>query len=187
MPSVEGGHADSDPTARLVRTDATFSSAVMEPSPRLLLTPYSMTFPNHPPGDPAVARENADISPRPHILVADDEPGIRRLVSRTLERAGYEVTCVADGSEALARIDGQPFDLLITDLVMPETEGIETIMRLHRTHPGLPIIAMSGGNPRGPGDFLSMAQLLGARVTLRKPFDCDALLGAVERILAGRA
>jgi len=123
---------------------------------------------------------------RAHILVADDEAAIRSLVSRTLQRAGHDVTCVTHGGEALAFLATHVVDLLITDLVMPETEGIETIMRLRRTHPQLPIIAMSGGNPRGPGDFLSVASMLGARRALRKPFECETLLAAVQELLAGQ-
>jgi len=146
-----------------------------------------MTSSNQTLADPAAARKPAVPTPPAHILVADDEAGIRRLVARTLERAGFTVTCVADGSAALARIDAEWFDLLVTDLIMPETEGLETIMRLRQTHPDLPIIAISGGNPRGPGDFLAMAQILGAKAILRKPFECDDLLATVQRILASGA
>ena len=137
-----------------------------------------------PAESPSPATNRAPV--RAHILVADDEAGIRMLVARTLQRAGYDVSSVVHGGEALALLERQHVDLLITDLVMPEKEGIGTIMSLRRTHPDLPIIAMSGGNPRGPGDFLGIAGMLGARRTLRKPFDCDTLLTAVRELLEGR-
>ncbi len=139
--------------------------------------------------DPSCA-VHADTTPperrvRPRILLADDDPAIRRLVVLVLDRAGYDVASVADGGEALKHLAAHPVDLFITDLVMPEIEGIDVIMRLRRSHPQLPIIAISGGNPHVPGDFLGMARMLGAGLTLRKPFECDALLAAVREFLPG--
>lgn len=139
-----------------------------------------------PPASPAASDQPTPPAAGRRVLLADDEPGIRNLITRYLERAGFLVTAVVHGGEALAHLAAHPVDLLITDLVMPETEGIEMIMHLRRTHPQLPIIAISGGDPSSPGDFLHIAGKLGAQRTLRKPFDCETLLKVVRELLPAR-
>jgi CheY-like chemotaxis protein len=117
------------------------------------------------------------------ILVVDDEAAIRRVIELMLSRNGHVVTTADDGSQALAMVDKREFDLVITDLVMPGKEGIETIMTLRKKHPAVKIVAMSGGGQRSAGDYLSVAQMLGAAEVLPKPFTQDQLLRVVESAL----
>jgi hypothetical protein len=123
--------------------------------------------------------------PRPpaRILVADDEDGVRGFLRTVLEQAGYEMAEAADGKEALKLVLNQRIDLVITDLVMPEREGIETIRELRRSNPELPIVAISGAFH---GGFLGVAEQLGADASLMKPLDPGALLAIVEKLLARR-
>ncbi len=116
------------------------------------------------------------------ILVVDDEQGIRRLFEQILTSAGYEVLTAGNGKEALEIVRRTALDLVITDLIMPEREGIETIQAIRRDHPGLKIVAMSGAFE---GQFLRMAALLGAEATLLKPIRPEQLVETVQRIFGG--
>jgi CheY-like chemotaxis protein len=115
--------------------------------------------------------------------VIDDEPMIRHMIARILERAGYLTVCAANGVQGLACFRRERPSLVITDIIMPEREGIETIRQLLREGPGTPIIAISGGTRAGAADFLAMARELGASAILRKPFEPLDLLEHVERCL----
>lgn len=117
------------------------------------------------------------------ILVADDEEGVLRTVVVVLQRAGYKVTAVTDGSIAVRTLRSETFDLLITDILMTEMEGIETIMTVRQMRPELKIIAMSGGGRLGPTDYLQMASKLGVYATLTKPFTHDSLVQTVQACL----
>lgn len=117
------------------------------------------------------------------ILVVDDDDLIRKLVVRTLERAGYEVVASADGRQAARQYREQHADLIITDLFMPEKEGMEVIMELRRTDPDVKIIAISGAGSLGPTGYLEVARMIGASKTLAKPFGREELLNAVRQLL----
>jgi len=117
------------------------------------------------------------------ILVVDDEAGIRRSLRRILERAGYEVTEARNGQEAVRLWRDCPGHLVITDIHMPDKDGIETIIELRVLTPGIRIIAMSGGVQTKHLDLLGDAVLLGAVSTLEKPFSIQAALDAVRAIL----
>lgn len=117
---------------------------------------------------------------RPRILIVDDEAQIRRLLRVVLEGSGYDIDDVDDGSKALARVEVCKPDLVITDLVMPDQEGMSLIRSLRELHPDLAIIAMSGA--RG-GTYLPVARAMGASATLAKPFNPTMLLAEVKRIL----
>jgi CheY-like chemotaxis protein len=117
-----------------------------------------------------------------HILVIDDDAAIRAAISFTLGSAGHTVSLAADGRHALALLRARPVDLVLTDLVMPEQDGIETIMALRHVFPALPVIAMSGALPNA-GLYLEIAASLGVRQTLAKPFAPDGLLRAIDQIL----
>ena len=117
------------------------------------------------------------------ILVIDDDEEIRTILKQILERAGYEVMDASDGREGLRRYSEKPADLVITDLVMPEKEGIETIMDLKHHFSGVKIIAISGGGHVGPCEYLRLAGELGARRTFAKPFRLGDLLEAVQQLL----
>lgn len=118
------------------------------------------------------------------IVVADDEDISRETIATSLRQSGYFPVEVADGQEAIDRIGEGGIDLLITDLVMPRKEGIETIRELRRTHPELPIIAISGAVE---GGYLKAAGKLGACATLAKPFGSGELLEAVSAALRQQA
>lgn len=120
----------------------------------------------------------------PKILVIDDDALVRHTISRILERSGYQVVLAADGAEGVARFRAERPDLVITDLIMPEKEGIETIIEMLREDPAARIVAVSGGGRLGAMDFLVVAHKLGAREILRKPFEPAELLGCVSRALA---
>ena len=117
------------------------------------------------------------------ILVIDDDDLIRKLVSKTLERAGYEVAASADGRDAARLYRREPADLIITDLFMPEKEGLEVIMELRRESPDVKIIAISGAGSLGPTGYLEVARMIGASRTLAKPFGEKELLAAVGELL----
>ena len=124
------------------------------------------------------------ISPAGHrILVVDDDPGIRRVLHILLSRAGYRVTQARDGLEALRLWRDQGSDLVITDLHMPEKNGIETILELLTQSPGTRIIAMSGGGQTKRLDLLGNTTLLGAVLTIEKPFTLSEMMSLVRRAL----
>lgn len=118
------------------------------------------------------------------ILVIDDEQSIRRLLRVALEREGHEVVEACEGDEALRLQQAAPAELVITDILMPNKDGIEVIMALRREAPLLKIIAMSGGGVFKQTESLEMAEPLGAVATLRKPFTLEQMLGSVRRALA---
>ena len=115
------------------------------------------------------------------ILVIDDDPDVRDLLKRTLESAGHQVTLAADGRQGVLVFRSTGADLVITDLFMPNQEGLETIKQLRLEFPEARIIAISG-KPTG-GTMLSVAQRLGAIAVLPKPFLPDELLKTVEQSL----
>jgi DNA-binding response OmpR family regulator len=113
------------------------------------------------------------------ILIIDDDPHIRRLMSRILRGAGHTVREATDGRSGLELFRERLPALVITDIVMPDQEGIETILELRRDAPSLPILAISGGE----GGYLRLAIGLGATEALAKPFGADELLAAVVKLL----
>jgi CheY-like chemotaxis protein len=114
-------------------------------------------------------------------LVIDDDPDIRRLLKDTLEGGGHQVSLASNGLEGVRQFKAKRADLVITDLFMPEQEGLETIKQLRLEFPDIPIIAISG-RPTG-GTMLSVAQRLGATAVLHKPFLPEELLRTVEQTL----
>jgi DNA-binding response OmpR family regulator len=117
------------------------------------------------------------------ILVIDDDDQLRRMLCLALKRAGYVVVEARDGNEGLQRFREEPADLIITDLLMPDKEGLETIMDIRREFPQAKIIAMSGGGRAGNLNFLQVAERLGAQRTMAKPFDLQAMLAAIQELL----
>jgi two-component system alkaline phosphatase synthesis response regulator PhoP len=121
------------------------------------------------------------LTPKKRILLVDDDLAIRVLYTRVLAAAGFEVQTAHHGREGLELIpDFQP-DLIILDLVMPEQEGIETILKLQQGNYALPILAISGAV--GADEYLKVAGLLGARCALAKPITPEELLHAVRSLL----
>jgi DNA-binding NtrC family response regulator len=117
------------------------------------------------------------------ILIVDDDPSIRRTLEALLSRAGYEVTQASDGTEAVRLWREHGGDLVITDLHMPEKDGIQTIVELLSHTPGARIIAMSGGGQTKRLDLLGNATLLGAVLTIEKPFTISEMISLVGRAL----
>ncbi len=118
------------------------------------------------------------------ILIIDDEDELRSLLRQMRELAGHEVSEAVNGAAGIEIYERDAPDLIITDIIMPEKEGVETIIALRRADPALPIIAISGGGRLDATDFLTMAKKLGARRTLTKPFLREQLLEAVGECLA---
>ena len=122
------------------------------------------------------------VEPRWKILVVDDQDGIRALLQEILESAGHQVRTASDGRKAMESMLEERVDLVITDLVMPDQEGIETIRLLRKQYPEVKVIAMSG---QFGSQFLKMAELLGASATLTKPVSEEALLQTIDKIFEG--
>jgi CheY-like chemotaxis protein len=122
----------------------------------------------------------------PTVLVIDDDDLVRSLLVRALNGANYAVIEAADGQAGLSLARSHAVDLVVTDLVMPVQEGVETIMTLRRERPRLPIIAISGGvtNSRL---YLDIAARIGARRILPKPFTPKELIQLIEQVLAEEA
>ena len=112
------------------------------------------------------------------ILLIDDDPQTLSSVKNVLQDDGFEVVTAANGREGLQQYRLQPAELVITDILMPEMDGLEVIERLTRQYPHVKIMVMSGG--KGDRDFLQAAELLGASRVLAKPFGPEALLSAVH-------
>lgn len=117
------------------------------------------------------------------ILLIDDDPLVLSTLSTVLKRANHAVIVAGDGAEGMAKLKRQPIDVVITDLLMPNKDGLETIMELGKTSPTTKVIAMSGGGKLQYADYLSVAKHLGAFRTLQKPFTPTVILEAVEEAL----
>jgi len=117
------------------------------------------------------------------ILVIDDEPDVRDFLITALSRAGYDVRGAANGREGVHACRREMVELVITDLVMPEKEGLETIIELRREHPELKVIAISGGARGSSRNYLKAAQLCGAHRVFNKPISPVDLLHAVQEAI----
>ena len=118
------------------------------------------------------------------ILLIEDEAVLRGLLVKLLNTLSHEVVEAGDGEEGLIKLKAEAFDLVLTDLIMPDKEGLETIQEIRKIRPDLKIIAMSGGG-RGSGlDYLVLARQLGADQVLAKPFSHQDLNAAIVALLA---
>jgi DNA-binding NtrC family response regulator len=119
------------------------------------------------------------------ILVIEDEDGLRRILVRTLEAAGHTVLGAREGKEALQLHQRFGTELVVTDLFMPEMDGMEVLLAIHKKSPDLKVIAISGGGKFfNPAEALENAQALGAHAGLDKPFELWRFLETVENALA---
>ena len=117
------------------------------------------------------------------ILVLDDEPSILLMIKKMLEKEGHEVDIALNGREGMELFEKNKPDLLITDIIMPEKEGLETILELRKKYPELKIIAISGGGRIRPEGYLPGAKLLGADMTFQKPLIQKEFIEAISRLL----
>jgi DNA-binding NtrC family response regulator len=120
------------------------------------------------------------------ILVIDDDAIVRETVQYILESVGYEVTCAENGERGLEAFRARRPDVVVTDIIMPDREGIGMIIEMRREWPGGPIVAISGGGRLANADYLKMAGKLGANSILAKPFEPEDLIEAVGRCLRGQ-
>lgn len=118
------------------------------------------------------------------ILIVDDEPAVREAVCRALMRAGHAPVAVAGVKPCLAALQASEFDVVVTDMLMPELDGIELLQIMRDGGDWPPVLAMSGGGPYGSDSLLPMAKMLGAKATLKKPFAPAELVAAVEAMVA---
>jgi CheY-like chemotaxis protein len=119
------------------------------------------------------------------ILVIDDDAIVRKTIVQLLEDDGYQVVSADDGRRGMALFRSAQPDLVITDIIMPEQEGIQTITEMRKAKPDAKIIVISGSGSIGNIDFLRIAQHLGASDAIAKPFDPDDLLKRVKHCLNG--
>lgn len=116
------------------------------------------------------------------ILIADDDENVRYALVKLLRKAGYEVVEARNGKEATKLLKKSMPQLLITDIVMPEQDGMGLFNKARELNPHLPVLVMSGGGNMIGLDFLAMAQALGANATMSKPFDNDSFLNVVANL-----
>ncbi|NDV23472.1 response regulator [Desulfovibrio sp. JC022] len=119
----------------------------------------------------------------PRILVVDDDPISRQVLKAMLEKEGHLVTEAEDGVKAVKGYDRNLIDLVITDIFMPEKEGVQTVRELMKENPDVKIIAVSGGSSSANYDSLDWIKMFGVKYTFTKPFDAKAILAAVDDLL----
>lgn len=118
------------------------------------------------------------------VLIIEDDEFVQNMLKQTFERAGYDVATASDGRIGIKLYKSKPFDVVITDLIMPEMEGIETISQLRKSNPDVKVIAISGGGRNSPDDYLHLAKKMGATRTFTKPLDRNKLLDAVKELIS---
>ena len=117
------------------------------------------------------------------ILIVEDEESIRTMLSQSLKQLDHEISTAPDGDQALEFLRENEIDLVVTDIVMPNREGLETIQDIRQNWPKIKIIAMSGGGRVGNMNYLELAQNFGATAALKKPFTMAQLKGAISDAL----
>jgi CheY-like chemotaxis protein len=120
-----------------------------------------------------------------NILVIDDESEVRYAIRAVLEDQGHAVDEADTGTAGLAAIADRTFDLVICDIIMPDKEGIETIVEIKQLLPKQKIVAISGGGRIKKEDYLAVAAAVGATYTVSKPFDAETLTDMVNAVLRG--
>lgn len=113
------------------------------------------------------------------ILIVDDDRSLRDLLAEVLREQGHDAQTAEEGNAALARMNEAKFDLVISDIIMPGKEGIETIREIRALHPDVKIIAMSSGGSLGNAQILEYARMIGAHEAIRKPVELPALTAMI--------
>jgi CheY-like chemotaxis protein len=119
----------------------------------------------------------------PGILIVEDDKELREMLKVSLVRRRYIVIEASNGKEAISRFKPSVTDLVITDLIMPEDDGLKVIMKLRELKPSIKIIAISGGGKAAPGNYLDLAKALGADAIYSKPFSVNDLIAKIEQLL----
>lgn len=120
------------------------------------------------------------------VLVIDDDEAVRETICNSLEAGGLSATGVQDGNEGIAAFEPSVFDVVISDIMMPGKEGIETIRTIRGRSSEVKILAISGGDRNGNSTFLEMAKKLGADASIMKPFRPSELLDVIKSLLDER-
>ncbi len=126
------------------------------------------------------------MSQQPRVLIVDDDEMVRDTTAMVLERNGYKTTVAAGGSQGLQECKSIPFDIIISDLFMPEMDGVEFIKTLKDQGIATPVITITGGARVAQANMSADALNAGAFMTLKKPFDKKQLLNALEKVLSGK-
>jgi two-component system, cell cycle response regulator CpdR len=119
----------------------------------------------------------------PGILIVEDEKELKEILKISLLKHRFTVLEAENGKEAIAHFKPSVTDLVITDLIMPEEDGLKVIMELRQIKPSIKIIAISGGGKIGPGNYLNMAKALGADAIFSKPFPINEIISKIEELL----
>jgi CheY-like chemotaxis protein len=119
----------------------------------------------------------------PGVLLVEDDKELREMLKMSLKRKGFSVQEAENGKEAISHFKPLITDLVVTDLIMPEEDGIKVVIRLRELKPTIKIIAISGGGKIGPGSYLNLAKALGADAIYSKPFSIKDLVSKIEQLL----
>lgn len=119
----------------------------------------------------------------PGILIVEDDNDLRTMLKVSLSRRRFTVLEAENGKEALIHFKPSITDLVITDLIMPDEDGLKVIMRIRELKPSIKIIAISGGGKAGPGSYLNLAKALGADAIYSKPFSVNDMIFKIEELL----
>lgn len=118
------------------------------------------------------------------VLIVEDEKELREMLRTSLLRRQYVVYEAANGKEAIMHFKPSVTDVVVTDLIMPDEDGLKVIIKLKELKPSLKIIAISGGGKAGPGSYLNLAKALGADAIFSKPFPINDLIAKIEELLS---
>jgi DNA-binding response OmpR family regulator len=120
----------------------------------------------------------------PGILIVEDDEELREMLNVSLVRRNFSVFEASNGKEAILHFKPSITDVVVTDIIMPEEDGLKVIMRLRELKPSIKIIAISGGGKAGPGSYLNLAKALGADAIFSKPFSINDLILKIEELLS---
>ena len=132
-------------------------------------------------------KANSPAAPKAEVLIIDDDVAILHSLTVLLQTNDIPIAIARDGLEGLALFRKLSPKVVLTDILMPEQDGIGVIMAMRRERPDVKIIAMSGGGRIGKSDFLTVAKKLGADAVIAKPFDVDELIGLIRRCIGGES
>jgi DNA-binding response OmpR family regulator len=119
----------------------------------------------------------------PGVLIVEDDRELREMLKMSLQRRGFTVLEAENGKDALSRFKPLVTDLVVTDLIMPEEDGLKVVIKVRELKPSIKIIAISGGGKVGPGSYLNLAKALGADAIFPKPFSINDLVAKIEQLL----